>query len=154
MPHLIMYIIMWSDTCSAKSSVLSSNSCGKWGQVADTCLFAQMASKPMDAINRKRRSWSFIFAMCDIDTHTQPLNGPWSGTTRVGRYQKKHSPTYTHPDHGAFFINFLHLLWSIASSVLSLRAWQSYLTTSLQVLLSICVYTVYRHMCDIDSHHI
>ena len=24
-------------------------------------------------------------------THTQPFNGLWSGTTRVGRYQKKHS---------------------------------------------------------------
>ena len=32
-------------------------------------------------------------------THTQPFNGFWSGTTRVGRYQKKHSPTHTHPDH-------------------------------------------------------
>ena len=30
-----------------------------------------------------------------------PLNGLWSGTTRVGRYQKKHSPTHTHPDHCA-----------------------------------------------------
>ena len=28
-------------------------------------------------------------------THTQPFNGLWSGTTRVGRYQKKHSPTHT-----------------------------------------------------------
>jgi len=25
-------------------------------------------------------------------THTQPFNGCWSGTTRVGQYQKKHSP--------------------------------------------------------------
>jgi len=32
-------------------------------------------------------------------THTQPFNGRWSGTTRVGWYQKKHSPTHTHPDH-------------------------------------------------------
>ena len=53
---------------------------------------------------------------------------------RVGQYQKKHSPTHTHPDHRTSFINFLHLLWSIASSVFSLRAWQSSLTTSLQVL--------------------
>ena len=29
-------------------------------------------------------------------THTQPFNGLLSGTTRVGRYQKKHSPTHTH----------------------------------------------------------
>jgi len=53
-------------------------------------------------------------------THTQPFNGLWSGTTRVGRYQKKHSPTHTHPDHQTSFINFLHLLRSIASSLFSL----------------------------------
>jgi len=33
-------------------------------------------------------------------THTHPtFNGLWSGTTRVGRHQKKHSPTHAHPDH-------------------------------------------------------
>jgi len=42
-------------------------------------------------------------------THTQPFNGPWSSTTRVGRYQKKHSPTDARPDHRTSFINFLHL---------------------------------------------
>jgi len=70
-------------------------------------------------------------------THAQLFNGLWSGTTRVGRYQKKHSPTHTHPDHRTSFINFLHLLWSIASSVFSLRAWQSFLTTSLQILFGL-----------------
>ena len=49
-------------------------------------------------------------------THT-PFNGLWSGTTRVGRYQKKHSPTHTHPDHRTSFIIFLHLQRSMASSV-------------------------------------
>jgi len=33
----------------------------------------------------------------------RPFNGLWSGTTRVGRYQKKHSPTHTHLDHRASF---------------------------------------------------
>jgi len=42
-------------------------------------------------------------------THTQPFNGLLSGTTRVRRYQKKHSPTHTHPDHRTSFIIFLHL---------------------------------------------
>ena len=70
-------------------------------------------------------------------THTQPFNGPWFGTTRVGQYQKKHSPTHTHLDHRTSFINFLHLLLSIASSVFSLRAWQSSLTTSVQVLFGL-----------------
>ena len=30
------------------------------------------------------------------NTHTLLYNGPLSGTTRVSRYQKKHSPTHTH----------------------------------------------------------
>ena len=55
-------------------------------------------------------------------THTQPFNGLLSGTTRVGRYQKKHSPTHTHPDHRTSFIIFLNLQRSKASSLLSLRA--------------------------------
>jgi len=42
-------------------------------------------------------------------THTQPFNNQWSATTRVGRYQKKHSPTHTHPGLRTSFINFLHL---------------------------------------------
>jgi len=31
-----------------------------------------------------------------------------SGTTRVDRYEKKHSPTHTHPGHQTSFINFLY----------------------------------------------
>ena len=54
----------------------------------------------------------------------QPFNGRLSGTTRVGRYQKKHSGQRTS------FITFLHLQWSTASSLFSLRAWQSSRTTS------------------------
>ena len=49
-----------------------------------------------------------------MHTHTQPFNGLLSGTTRVGRYQKKHSPTHTHPDHRTSFIIFLHLQRSMA----------------------------------------
>ena len=72
-----------------------------------------------------------------IGTHTQLSNGLWSGTTQVGQYQMKHSPTHTHPDHRTSFINFLHLLCSTASSLFSLRARQSSLTTSLQVLFGL-----------------
>ena len=74
---------------------------------------------------------------CLGNTHTQPFNGLWSGTTQVGQYQKKHSPTPTHPDHQTSFINFLHLLWSIASSLFSLHARLSSLTTFLQVLFGL-----------------
>jgi len=69
--------------------------------------------------------------------HTQPFNGLLSWTTQVGQYQKKHSPTPTHPDHQTSFINFLHLLWSIASSLFSLHARLSSLTTFLQVLFGL-----------------
>ena len=63
----------------------------------------------------------------------QPFYGPLSGTTRVSRYQKKHSPTH-HPDHHPVFISFFHLPWSIASSLFKLCAWQSFCTTSLHVI--------------------
>ena len=70
-------------------------------------------------------------------THTQPFNGLLSGTARVARYQKKHSPTHTHPDHRTLFINFLHLQRSMASSLFSLCTWQSSRTTSIQVLFGL-----------------
>ena len=69
--------------------------------------------------------------------HTQTFNGLLSETTRVGQYQKKHSPTHTHPDHRTSFIIFLHLQWSMTSSLFSLRAWQSSRTTTVQVLFGL-----------------
>ena len=67
----------------------------------------------------------------------RPFNGLWSGTTRVGRHQKQHSPTHTHPDHRASFITFLHLQRSMASSLFNLRAWQSSRTSSFQVFFGL-----------------
>ena len=67
----------------------------------------------------------------------RPFNGRLSGTTRVGRYQKKHSPAHTHPGQRTSFITFLHLQRSTASSLFSLRAWQSSPTTSFQVLFGL-----------------
>ena len=66
----------------------------------------------------------------------QSFYGPLSGTTQVSRYPKKHSPTH-HPDHHPIFINFFHLPRSIASSLLLLRAWQSFCTTSFHDLLGL-----------------
>jgi len=54
----------------------------------------------------------------------------------VSRYQKKHSPTH-HPDHHLIFITFSHLLRSISSSLLKLRAWQSFCTTSFHVIFGL-----------------
>ena len=72
-----------------------------------------------------------------VSAYTQPFNGFWFGTTRVGLYQKKHSPTHTHSDHWTSFIIFLHLQRSMASSLFILRAWQSSHRTSVQVLFGL-----------------
>jgi len=57
---------------------------------------------------------------------------PWWANTR-----KKHSPNHTYPDHQPSFISSLHLLRSIASFQFILHAWQSFCTTSLQVLFGL-----------------
>jgi len=54
-----------------------------------------------------------------------PFYGPLSGTTRVCRYQKKHSPTQTFRGHQSSFISFLHLLWSVSSYLFNLLAGRS-----------------------------
>ena len=67
------------------------------------CLFASVKS---------RLVVPFLYRLSWVVLDKGPLNGcvcVWSGTTRVGWYQKKHSPTHTHPDHRTSFINFLHL---------------------------------------------
>ena len=64
----------------------------------------------------------------------QPFYTPFSRTTQVSQYQKKHSPTHTYPDQPSF-ISFLHLLQSMASSLFNLHTWQSFCTTCLQVSL-------------------
>jgi len=45
-----------------------------------------------------------------LEQQQQPFNGRLSETTRVGRYQKKHSPAHTHPGQRTCtsFITFLH----------------------------------------------
>jgi len=85
-------------------------------------------------LGRVRRA---VVRVTRIHTHTHTHNCLTAGTTRVGRYQKKHSPTHTHRDHWTSFISFLHLLRSIASSLFSLRDRLSSLTTSLQVLFGL-----------------
>ena len=50
-------------------------------------------------------------------------------------YQKKHSHTHLSSSSSNLY-HLFHLLWSIASFLFSLRAWQSSCTTSVQVLWS------------------
>ena len=52
-------------------------------------------------------------------------------------YQKKHSPTHTYHGHQSSLICFLHLLQSMASSLLNLHAWWSFSTISLQVFFGL-----------------
>jgi len=83
------------------------------------------------------RHWIY-YSVCllrDESKQQQPFYGPLSGTTRVSRYQKKHSPTH-HTDH-PIFVSFFHLPRSIASSLFKLRAWQSFCTISLHVLFGL-----------------
>jgi len=72
-----------------------------------------------------------------IQQQQQPFYGPLSRTTQVSWYQKKYSPTH-HPDHHPIFISFFHLLWPIISSLFKLCAWQSFCTTSIQVMQKDC----------------
>jgi len=57
--------------------------------------------------------------------------------TRVSWYRKKHSSTHIYHDHQSSFISFFHLLKTIASSLFNLRVWQSFCTTSVQVLFGL-----------------
>ena len=43
-----------------------------------------------------------------LQQQQQPFNGHLSGTTRIGWYQKKHSPTHTHPDHRTSYYDPQH----------------------------------------------
>jgi len=65
----------------------------------------------------------------------QPFYGPLSGTTRVSRYQKKHSPIH-HPDHHPIFISCpsttIHSILPVHITCLAI-----FCTTSLHVLFGL-----------------
>ena len=86
-----------------------------------------------------KRSWldrvqqkSLFLATSSLNISTRDIFA-----TRDSRYQKKHSTSYTYPDHESSFTCFLHLLWLVASSLFNLRSWQSFCKTSLQVLFGL-----------------
>jgi len=90
-------------------------------------------------------------------THTHTLYNHFtallilSGTTCVSRYQKKHSPTHTCHGHQSSLISFLHLLWSMASSLFNLRAWQSFSTVSKFSLVCLLAWHPLLHTLLISS---
>jgi len=73
----------------------------------------------------------------------QPFCDRLSESTWVSQYQNKHGPTHTYPDYQLSLISFLHLLWSIASSLFNLHAWESCCTTPLKVLFGMAPFTSY-----------
>jgi len=83
---------------------------------------------------RRVARWYHLLNHRTTTTTTTTVLQPLSGTTRVSLYQKKHSPIH-HPHHHPIFISFFHLPRSIAFSLFKLRAWQSFCTISLHVLL-------------------
>jgi len=77
----------------------------------------------------------------------------------VSSYQKKRSPTH-YPEHHPIFISFFHLLQSIASSLIKLRAWQSFCTKSLHFLFGLPLglepstsYSIHFFTHSVSSQH-
>jgi len=103
-------------------------------QNSNIFLAQQYYSKTETTLTTMKILWSALLHRATITTQ-QPFYGPLSRTTRVSWYQKEDSPTH-HPDHTTF-ISFFHLPRSIASSLLKLRAWQSFCTTYLHVLFGL-----------------
>jgi len=91
--------------------------------------------------NDIRWEWWIIYCYCYCYCYYYRFTALWilSGTTWVSRYQKKHSPTHTYHGPQSSLICFLHLLRSTASSLLNLRAWQSFCTISVQVFFGLPV---------------
>ena len=74
-----------------------------------------------------------------VPTRTTILQLSWilSGTTGVSWYQKKHSPTHTYHGDQSSLICFFHLIRSMASSLFTLCAWQSFSTICVQVFFGL-----------------
>ena len=112
----------------------------------------------------------------DTHTHIQPFNGLWSGTTRVGQYQKEHSPTHTLPDlrtssyqlspfttiHSILFVQFTCLtvvsdnlspgpLWSSSWSWTSTSYSMHFFTQSSYSFRSTCPYQRSLFCCNTNA---
>jgi len=101
----------------------------------------RLSDELSNAMQQRNLMWLFLLIhnTCTIWYSIKCFMALWilSRTTWVSRYQKKHSATCTYCGHQSSLICFLHLLWSIASSLFNLRAWQSFSTISLQVFFGL-----------------
>jgi len=76
--------------------------CCKWSLPCLDYLTSMTSLRHCNNVRMVRTRYSQVAAPCasthtHTRMHTQPFNGLLFGTTRAGRYQKKHSPTHTHP---------------------------------------------------------
>jgi len=96
----------------------------------------QPANKWLKRVEATERTTTYdnIWQLLNI-FHSSPPNNKQQQLFCPGLAEWAGTRTNTHhPDHHPIFISFYHLLQSIASSLLKLRAWQSFCTTSLHVL--------------------
>ena len=82
-------------------------------------------------LKQSKQHMRHVFISCTTESATSiPTNAHttilrlWilSRTTRVSRYQKKHSPAHTYRGHQSSLICFIHLIRSMASSLFFPRA--------------------------------
>jgi len=89
------------------------------------CTWSKVTEEELD-----NRDWPGNYHYYSRFTALCPALSGWAATRR-----NIHPLTY--PDLHPTLISFFHLLWSIASSLLNLYSWQSFCTTSLQVLFGL-----------------
>jgi len=73
-----------------------------------------------------------------------------SVTTWVSQYQKKHSPTHTYHGHQSSLISFLHLLWTMASSLFNLCAWSLFPQSLSKFLANYTIGRAFGTMCRLS----
>jgi len=64
------------------------------GELKVVCILSSDPSHPQSSLEWLELGTSNLVGRVSKYAHTQPFYGPLSGTTRVSRYQKKHSPTH------------------------------------------------------------
>ena len=108
--------------------------------------FHKKGSSLVTSSKKLELSHYWLFIICEIRSYNHyyyyyyncfTALGILSGTTRVSRYQKKHSPTHTYHGHQSSLICFLHLLRSMLSSLFNLCAWQCFCKITLQVFFGL-----------------
>jgi len=122
------------EKCTYALSEYRHRGCARWIPLLHTSAWSTSSNSAVFMV---------FFSLSDehkSHTHTHNhFTALWilSGTTRLSWYQKKHSATDTYHGRQSSLICFIHLLLSMASSLLSPCAWQSFSTIFLQVFFGL-----------------